>query len=381
MVGASQKNCTSQLELEPFTSPEHPRDSLHVRFVCISDTHSKHEWDKCPFTVPNGDVLLHAGDFTKVGDVREVAAFCKWFGALPHKRKILIAGNHDLSLHGETYAQTGLLQGLQSADAAELAAKARALVDATPNCEYLCDSGTSVRGISIWGSPWQPMFPTGPPQAFQLPRGQPLRDKWALIPEQTDVVVTHSPPLGHGDAAGPGNHIGCIDLLDELQSRVKPSHHVFGHCHPGYGVTSDGQTLFLNAATCTNAYRPEHLPLVFDLPARDEVPAGARGGCGSDGGGGDFLDRLAQAEVRDSHRALTVVERRLHEAFQNADAEGTGQLSVAQLRGVLVQSGESANGAKRLVEQYGKSGNEGGLDLESFVRAWQAEGFSTPGSS
>ena len=366
MVGASQKNCTNILDLEQFISPK-PKPQHFVRFVCISDTHSKHEWDKCPFAVPDGDVLLHAGDITQVGDAREVAAFCRWFGALPHKRKVLIAGNHDLSLHGETYAQTGALQGVQSADAATKGASAaRASVEAMPNCDYLCDSGTSVCGINIWGSPWQPMFPTGPPQAFQLPRGQPLRDKWALIPAGTDMVITHGPPLGHGDGAGPETHIGCIDLLNELQSRVKPSHHIFGHCHPGYGVSSDGQTLFLNAATCTNKYRPEHRPLVFDLPARDEGP-----------GGGDFLDRLARAEVRDSHRTLTVVERRLHDVFTKADADATGRLSVNQLRSLLIKSGESANGAKLLVEQYDNSG-KGGLDLGSFVRAWQAEGFGTP---
>ena len=123
MVEASQKNCTSRPDLGQFTSPE-PQKPLFVRFVCISDTHNKHDWDKCPFTVPDGDVLVHAGDFTQVGDAREVAAFCKWFGALPHKRKILIAGNHDLSLHGETYAQTGAIQGVQAADAAEAASRA-----------------------------------------------------------------------------------------------------------------------------------------------------------------------------------------------------------------------------------------------------------------
>ena len=197
-----------------------------------------------------------------------------------------------------------------------------------------------------------------------------MRDKWALIPETTDVVVTHSPPLGHGDEAGPGNHVGCVHLLNELQSRVRPSHHVFGHVHPGHGVSSDGQTLFVNAATCTNKYRPEHRAIIFDLPARDEPPAQASGGDA-------FLQRLAQAEVRDSHRALTVIERRLHEAFARADVDSMGRLPVAKVRGLLVQSGESANAAKRLVDQYDKSG-KGGLDLESFVRAWQAEGLGAP---
>lgn len=188
MVGSTQKYCTSEVDLEQFTCPAEPKSTI-VRFVCISDTHSKHDWDKCPFEVPDGDVLLHAGDFTQVGDVREVAAFCKWFGSLPHKRKVLVAGNHDLSLHGETYAQTGTLQGVKATEAAQLASKARALVESIPNCEYLCDSGTCVRGITIWGSPWQPEFPMGPAQAFQLARGSAaLREKWALIPEKVDTL-------------------------------------------------------------------------------------------------------------------------------------------------------------------------------------------------
>jgi len=67
------------------------------------------------------------------------------------------------------------------------------------------------------------------------------------ITSQVDVVLTHCPPLGHGDDCGPDAHIGCIDLLNELQSRVRPTHHVFGYCHAGYGASTDGQTLYLNA--------------------------------------------------------------------------------------------------------------------------------------
>ncbi len=73
------------------------------------------------------------------------------------------------------------------------------------------------------------------------------------------------------------------------------------------------------------------------------------------------------------------MERRLREAFARADADASGCLSVAQLRSLLLQSGESANAAKRLVDDYDKSG-KGGLDLESFLRAWQAEGLSAPDS-
>ena len=87
-----------------------------------------------------------------------------------------------------------------------------------------------------------------------------------MIPEGTDVVLTHGPPLGHGDLCKSGLRAGCLDLLDELQSRVKPKFHCFGHIHEGFGATTDGQTTFLNASTCTINYRWDNPALCFDLP-------------------------------------------------------------------------------------------------------------------
>jgi len=242
-----------------------PPAAGHVRFVAISDTHGKRL-----SSVPPGDVLLHCGDFSNTGRPEEVRQFCEWFGSLPHPRKILIAGNHDLALHGESYADTGPRFGHPpdpDGGYAGASAKARALVDAIPGCEYLCDSGTSVRGLRVWGSPWQPEFHDW---AFNLPRGEACRAKWRLIPVESDVVLTHGPPLGHGDLCSGGHRAGCLDLLDELQTRVRPAFHVSGHIHEGFGACSDGATTYLNASSCTLRYRADNAPLVFDLPAREE---------------------------------------------------------------------------------------------------------------
>ena len=295
---------TRALPLQDFTSGAGPPRADCVRFVAISDTHSaeRRRPDK-PLAVPEGDVLLHAGDFSQTGDPREVCgpsrrlprlrercsppslspppcqpsmrqveSFCAWFGSLPHPRKILIAGNHDLTLHAASYGQASRLYGQGhaaagwGADQRALCERARAAIQAIPNCEYLEDAGTSVRGVRVWGSPWQPEFCEW---AFNLPRGAPCREKWALIPEGTDVVMTHGPPLGHGDLCASGHRAGCLDLLDELQSRVRPRYHVFGHIHEGYGASTDGQTTYLNASSCTLQYRPDHAALVFDVPARE----------------------------------------------------------------------------------------------------------------
>jgi len=149
--------------------------------------------------------------------------------------------------------------------------KARAIMRAMPNCEYLCDSGTSVEGIRVWGSPWQPEFGEW---AFNLSRGAACRSKWAMIPAGTDVVMTHGPPLGHGDRCSSGLRAGCIDLLDELQTRVQPAYHVFGHVHEGYGATTDGITNYINASTCTLHYRPDNQPICFDVPLPGSAAVG-----------------------------------------------------------------------------------------------------------
>lgn len=118
-------------------------------------------------------------------------------------------------------------------------------------------------------TPWQPEFCNW---AFNLPRGEKLLDKWRRIPADTDVLVSHTPPFGRGDQVGHMN-VGCEDLMREVQGRVKPTLHVFGHVHEGYGRSSDGVTTFVNASACTHDYSPVNPPFVFDL----DIPRSKKG--------------------------------------------------------------------------------------------------------
>lgn len=68
---------------------------------------------------------------------------------------------------------------------------------------------------------------------FNLKRGKECLQKWDLIPENTDILITHTPPLGYGDLACSGVRAGCVELLMSVQQRVKPKYHVFGHIHEG----------------------------------------------------------------------------------------------------------------------------------------------------
>jgi Icc-related predicted phosphoesterase len=206
-----------------------------TRIVCISDTHTLHE----QLVVPDGDLLIHAGDFTNRGAIGDVEAFDAWLATLPHQHKIVIAGNHDFCFE-------------RTPDQAQAC---------LTSCTYLQDSGVQVEGLTIWGSPWQPRFFDW---AFNLDRGAPLREKWALIPQDTDILITHGPPWSHGDMCDHGGAAGCKELLARLRE-ISPRLHVFGHIHEAYGVTQEGQTTCVNASICTLQYRPTQLPIVIDL--------------------------------------------------------------------------------------------------------------------
>ena len=80
------------------------------------------------------------------------------------------------------------------------------------------------------GTPWQPEFSGW---AFNLPRGSPCLKRWNNIPTETDILITHTPPLGFGDLCSTGVRAGCVELLHSVQKRIKPKYHIYGHIHEG----------------------------------------------------------------------------------------------------------------------------------------------------
>jgi predicted phosphodiesterase len=206
-----------------------------MRLVLLSDTHCRH----ADLAVPDGDVLIHAGDFTRRGTEPEIRLFTSWLATLPHRVKVVVAGNHDFLFERDP-------------------ARARALVT---GATYLEDSGVSIDGVTVWGSPWQPRFFDW---AFNLERGAPLRAKWQLIPSGTQVLVTHGPPMGVLDRTWRGTSVGCVDLADAV-ARVKPRLHVFGHIHESHGELERDGVRYVNAANCDERDHAVHPPVVVDL--------------------------------------------------------------------------------------------------------------------
>jgi len=209
--------------------------STRMRLVLLSDTHRMLD----RIVIPDGDIVVHAGDFCGHGTPTQARSFSNFFRALPHRHKVVIAGNHDRCLELDPQLGEELFTG----------------------CHYLFDSGVEIDGLHFWGSPWQPWFFDW---AFNLERGPALRAKWDMIPMNTDVLITHGPPRGILDRTYSGEQVGCDDLRAAVE-RVRPRLHVFGHIHEGYGEYEEAGTKFVNASICTLSYDPTNPALVVDL--------------------------------------------------------------------------------------------------------------------
>lgn len=247
-----------------------------IRVVCISDTHTL-EWSD----IPDGDLLIHAGDLCNDGSVREIQGTVNWLKTLPHRHKIVIAGNHDSYFDPRSRLEEDR-EEKGSSSLANISASTASIrsvdididdlkggkidwshqtatedydyashsddhsekgEDQREDIHYLQHSSITLtfpaqtpnqhsRTLNIYGAPQIPTpMPMGPEHAFTYPSGQ---DAWTgTVPPETDILVTHTPPYTHRDL-GPSFSIGCPFLLREVW-RVKPILHVFGHVHFAYG--------------------------------------------------------------------------------------------------------------------------------------------------
>lgn len=206
-----------------------------ARLVLVSDTHGRVPTS----AIPDGDVLIHAGDYSMSGTIAETASFARWLSDLSHPVKILVPGNHDFLFEkNETVARSMM----------------------SPDTIVLIDEERIVCGLRMYGSPWQPRFYDW---AFNLDRGEQIRRKWDLIPPKLDVLITHGPPWGVMDTVGT-RRVGCEELRRALDG-IQPRLHVFGHIHEGYGHETIGETEFYNASMCDEGYKWDRTPFVVDM--------------------------------------------------------------------------------------------------------------------
>jgi Icc-related predicted phosphoesterase len=181
---------------------------------CIADLHGHYP------ELDGGDLLIVAGDLTAMDTDKENIFMLAWLECQKYKKIIFVAGNHDNFIQERAYPSSEKMI-------------------------YLCDSGTEFEGLKIWGSPWTKTFPEMNPKckAFTCETDSGLAENWALIPEDIDVLITHSPPYGILDTVrryGLFSHereenVGSYSLLVAAKKLRNLKLFVFGHIHGAQG--------------------------------------------------------------------------------------------------------------------------------------------------
>jgi hypothetical protein len=205
-----------------------------MRVCAVSDLHGT-----LP-DIPACDLLLIGGDICPVSDHDPDyqaawldTTFRLWLDGVHARHVVGICGNHDFVFEMNPAAGH---RGLR--------------------WTYLQDSGCTVEGLKLWGTPWQPWFFDW---AFNLYEPD-LEKKWALIPDGTDVLLVHGPPRGYGDAVPRGGGVeltGSPSLLERIRA-VKPKLAIFGHIHEGRGEWKVGDTILANVSILDEKYRHVH---------------------------------------------------------------------------------------------------------------------------
>ena len=191
-----------------------------MRILHLSDTHGLHSQIG---RLPEADVIVHSGDFTHYGTEKECLDFLNWFIALPYKHKIFVVGNHDLCLY--------------DADNIE---------DLPANVHFLQDRGVTVDGVRFYGTGFM---------------------HYRAVPPDTQVLVTHEPPLGildREDSLGIGEY-GSTEIRTQVLALSALRLHLFGHSHNGYGLYQENGITFSNGALMAYDIKIERAPRVIEL--------------------------------------------------------------------------------------------------------------------
>lgn len=236
-----------------------------MQIVHISDTHTKQGREN--LIIPPCDVLAFSGDMGGRTSLEEFKDFLEWMEAQPAELKILVGGNHDYILSKEPGARC-LAEGnvFGQLRYAEEYRGARALLE-TSSVKYLENKEYVWKGVKFYGSPYSPSFHRDH-WVFNADRGDQIRQQWAKIPSDVNVLITHTPVYGMLDEipenykrwADEDVHVGCEDLLNVIRKRLfQLKLHMSGHIHSQYGcilapISKTRNVLFSNGAVLTNDY-------------------------------------------------------------------------------------------------------------------------------
>ncbi|MHA2012794.1 MAG: metallophosphoesterase family protein [Candidatus Helarchaeota archaeon] len=204
-----------------------------MKIVALSDTHGRH-WE---LNIPKCDLFIFAGD-AGLTTYQRVYDFKEWLDTIPAKYKIIVMGNHD--------------------EICEFEGK-KVCKDFFDNAIYLENESVEIEGIKIWGSPFSKEFNGWSFMKYD----HELKEIWDLIPEDTDIVITHTCPFGILDQVGWKNQ-GSQTLLNRIKE-IQPKIFIGGHLHEhGGNKYTDYKTDYYNVSILDDNYKLKFEPTIIN---------------------------------------------------------------------------------------------------------------------
>lgn len=203
-----------------------------MKILGIADTHSHTP------KLPKSDILIIAGDYSFISKyatenvmIPELKTFNNWLKTIHHKygEILFVPGNHDFLFEtNEKLARKLLTEAV-----------------------VLIDEEIVIGGVKFYGSPVTPRF-----KDWAFNKDSDIKEYWDKIPNDTDVLITHGPPMGildqiHSSAT---EYLGCSYLFARIQE-LNLKAHFFGHIHGGNGRINIGDISHCNCSISDESYR------------------------------------------------------------------------------------------------------------------------------
>ena len=209
-----------------------------TKIICFSDTHGLHRAEKLNVWFHNnpGDILLFAGDAQR-NELDDGTDFIDWLHTLPYTHKVAIFGNHDFNSKNMSFQS-----------------------DFYDDIKILNQNIVYVEGIKIFGSPFSPKYGNW---CF-MKEDFELKKLYQEIPQDTKILITHSPAFGILDKTCEGFNAGSKSLLEKIEDLRFLRYHICGHIHEAYGIEMMGIRDSINASVVDENYVLKNLPVVVD---------------------------------------------------------------------------------------------------------------------
>jgi Icc-related predicted phosphoesterase len=215
----------------------HDTGRNEMKLVLISDTHGQNNLLE---GLPSADVIIHCGDVTRYGNRDGLREFAKAFSQCKATHKIAIAGNHDACFEKHSIESNAIM--------------------ARENIIYLENDGITLDGVKFWGMPWTPVYGIWSFMADE----DLLMEKWARVPKDTDIIISHGPPRNILDETVDGDRVGSFEHRFAV-SHIRPRLNVFGHIHEAYGMQHFVGVDYINCSILNEKYVATNEPVVYEL--------------------------------------------------------------------------------------------------------------------